>query len=605
MSKYDVAIRIGALTDAYKHGLADARNGTARFAAQAKADIDGIKRAWTSVAGKLATIGLGIGAMKLVAESARVDKSLIRVRQTAGATAEQAKSLRKELFLMGQETGNSFEGLMEGFNSLVQSGQTWDQAKSTISAINTAMAVTDAQSSVLARGLTIAAEAFDFDLSKPGLALALLDKMTLAGRSGNSELEHLSDIFAQIGVNAKSAGLSFDGTLAFVETLSMAEPDPSRLGTMADASLRIFNDLKKMRKTQAQTGIRFFDAAGERRDAFSVYADIKAKYDKLATDEQQAQFMGRVFEGGDIRTMHGLRTLMKGDTIARGQQLVRQIESASGTLERDLPEALRNSVDQAARLKNVMRETGEKFARPVNKALADMIEQGLKSKDKGGLGLGGGDILGGGLAIGLTGWLLSRVGKRAGSSMLSRFLGGAGGLAAGVAEGKAVEAATGVTPVFVTNWPSGGLAGLSGGGGGGGLSGGRWQEYFGMGGAAGKAARLPWWKLGGLSAGGGGILSKIVGVAGPVGLAASATYEIEKLLGGITNVISKGVYQNVEEAIFDMFAGGKIGKAAKAIANNTNVNVTIQGNGKVLADTSSTSGTSRTSINTLSHGMIE
>jgi hypothetical protein len=34
-----------------------------------------------------------------------------------------------------------------------------------------------------------------------------------------------------------------------------------------------------------------------------------------------------------------------------------------------------------------------------------------------------------------------------------------GKTAAGIAEGKAVEAATGVTPVFVTNWPAGGAGG--------------------------------------------------------------------------------------------------------------------------------------------------
>ena len=33
------------------------------------------------------------------------------------------------------------------------------------------------------------------------------------------------------------------------------------------------------------------------------------------------------------------------------------------------------------------------------------------------------------------------------------------GLATGIATGKAVEAATGVTPVFVTNWPGGGYDG--------------------------------------------------------------------------------------------------------------------------------------------------
>ncbi|WP_241085729.1 hypothetical protein [Candidatus Vondammii sp. HM_W22] len=42
---------------------------------------------------------------------------------------------------------------------------------------------------------------------------------------------------------------------------------------------------------------------------------------------------------------------------------------------------------------------------------------------------------------------------------------GLGGAAAGIATGKAVEAATGVAPVFVTNWPGGGMLGGGIGGG--------------------------------------------------------------------------------------------------------------------------------------------
>jgi TP901 family phage tail tape measure protein len=49
----------------------------------------------------------------------------------------------------------------------------------------------------------------------------------------------------------------------------------------------------------------------------------------------------------------------------------------------------------------------------------------------------------------------ARVMKGAGG--LKGLIGGMGSTAAGVAQGKAVEAATGVMPVFVTNWPAGGM----------------------------------------------------------------------------------------------------------------------------------------------------
>jgi len=66
----------------------------------------------------------------------------------------------------------------------------------------------------------------------------------------------------------------------------------------------------------------------------------------------------------------------------------------------------------------------------------------------------------GGLATGLGAYGLAKIfqGGLAGLRVM-KGLRGLGGTAAGIATGKAVEAATGVAPVFVTNWPGDGLLG--------------------------------------------------------------------------------------------------------------------------------------------------
>jgi TP901 family phage tail tape measure protein len=589
--KHDVAISIIANSAGMRAGLNEARTGIRRFSAQASSDLDSLKRAFGSLQGKLAAIGVAFGTYRIINESAKLDKQLTQVRLTAGATVTDAKKLRGELYALAQETGNSVENLTAGFGSLIASGQTWAQARSTIDGINTAMAVSGANSQTLANGLTVAATAFNFDLSKPGMALELLDKMTVAGRQGNAELENLSDIFGRVGVNASSAGMSFEGTLAFIEALSMVQKSPERLATLADSTLRIFTNLQYMRRVQSTTGIKFFDEKGSQRDAMAVMQDIKARYSAMRSEEAKANFLGTVFKGADLDTIKGLRALLSGDMLNTGEKFARQIERASGTLRRDLGDATDNAIDQAARLKVAMGRVGDAFAKPINRTIANLAEYALKPTEEGGAGMSGGSMIGGAAALGLTSWLVGRTVGRNLPGPLKKLMGGVGSTAAGVAEGKALEAATGVMPVFVTNWSGaqGAFGGIMGGQSGNGLD----PNLITFGGAAAAGGK-------GMA---GGILGKILGFAGPAALAGVAAYQAEALISGSVAAMSKGKYANVEEAIYDMFAGGKIGKAFDA--NKTTVNVTVNTDGRVLAETSSTNGASETKVNTLRRGRLK
>lgn len=75
----------------------------------------------------------------------------------------------------------------------------------------------------------------------------------------------------------------------------------------------------------------------------------------------------------------------------------------------------------------------------------------------------GGAVAGLAAIAGYGGYRLLR-GGIAGAPFLKRLLRGGAGDVAGIAEGKLVEKVSGVTPVFVTNWPAGGFGGGVGGG---------------------------------------------------------------------------------------------------------------------------------------------
>lgn len=423
------------------------------FGSVARREFDHIKNAANSLQGKLAALGVSFGAVMLIKQSAELDKGLIRIGQTAGETRVGITGLRAEFFRMGKETGQSVDSLKQGFDNAVQAGLNFKEALPVTDAVSKAMAVTGASADQLTAGLTVAATAFQFDLAQPGKALTLLDKMTVAGRQGNAELENLSSIFARVGVNASRAGMGFDQTLGFIEGLSLLERQPERLATLADSTLRLFTNIQYMQRAQKVTGVKFFDAAGGRRDPLAILTDIKTKYDAFKTDQQRSQFMGMAFKGVDIDTQKGLQALLTGDLLRRVYEINRNITQASGTIVKGLPDAIKNAVDQTGRLKTELRRAADGFIQPLNEGITRGIKKLLDAKKDGGLELSGKEIAGYGAATAAVAYM----GYRLTGGALKKLLGSLGQTGVGIGEGKAIEYATGVTPVFVVNMPGGGL----------------------------------------------------------------------------------------------------------------------------------------------------
>jgi TP901 family phage tail tape measure protein len=457
MSNRDISLTAKLYADASRMtaGLLNGERGIKKFTQSAKREFESLKTSLTSVEGKLASLGVTIGVTASIMQSAKLDKSLTQIGQTAGASQADVANLRKELFRMSQETGQGLDDLKDGFNNAVQSGLRFKEALPVIDATNKAMAVTGANADMLTSSLTVASTAYNFDLTQPKKALNILDQMTVAGRLGNAELENLSSIFARVGPNAASAGLGFNQTLGFIEGLSQIERQPERLATLADSTLRLFNNLNYMKDAQKATGVKFFNKDGSRRDALEVIAEIKQQFDKLDTDKQRALFVQKAFGKADLDTIKGMRVLLSGEMLNTIKGFSKEIESAGGTLERDLPKAISNSVDQVGRLKGVLRNAADDFAKPINEAITGATKFALDKKENGGLGMDGQDLLmaGGGAALATV--LTAKFGAKA----IKGIAGKVSGLGSGVATGKALETAAGVTPVYVVNMGEGGMGG--------------------------------------------------------------------------------------------------------------------------------------------------
>jgi TP901 family phage tail tape measure protein len=454
----EVALRITANNRDFLRKMQGSRKSVAQFSDTTTRGFKSIKNSSTSLTRAFASLGLTISATMAIVTSAKFDKQLTKIAQTAGVAQDNINDLRGSLFDMARQTGQSLKSLTSGFDDLIQAGLNWDEARATIEAINRAMAVTGAEAKTLASGMTVAAEAFQFDLSNPQLAVRLLDQMTVAGRLGNAELADLSGVFSRIGINAKTANLSFSETLGLVERLSLIEKNPERLATLVDSTLRLFTNQAYLTKAAKAAKVSFYDADGERRAALDVLDDIAKKYKGIKKDINKDRAIQQLFGQADLDTIKGLRALLSGETLNEVRKMAEQISSASDVIQKDLPGAISNSIDQAARLKSVLREAADGFSRPINRAISNVIKYVLDKKEAGGLEASGTDLmLGAGAAVG--GALLA---KRYGGSMIKGLTGKLGNIAGGVATGKALEQAAGVLPVYVVNMPAS-LGGMPGG----------------------------------------------------------------------------------------------------------------------------------------------
>lgn len=457
-----LAARLHLESRQWMQGLSHAQQGTRGFVNKAKSEFAQLRGFMDSTTGTLAKLGLGFGVVNTIMSSAKTDQALTNIRQTAGLSIQQVGKLRTELHAMSQETGIGFDSLRDGFGQLAAGGLEFGQALPTIDAINKSMRVTSSEATTLAEALQSAQANFGFDLTKPGQSLELLDKMTVAGRAGVVEIEHLAGVFGTAASEAKAAGLTFDQTLALFEGMGTLTTR-DRVGTLVASTLRLFTNSNYMREAQKATKVNFFDPkTNARRNPLDILTDIKAEYDKLGTEKEQFAFISRAFGKADLDTIKGINSAMADGRIKQIRDISAAVGAAAGTTLKDLPEAMSNSVAQAGVLRQTLATVGDQVAIPINKALADTIQKLTGSKESGGLGLDGWDLIGGGVLAAGGAYAGGRAAKGALGKILQQLGGGSVSLGAGVVAGQALQQAGAATPVYVVGAAPGLFAGIGG-----------------------------------------------------------------------------------------------------------------------------------------------
>jgi hypothetical protein len=240
---------------------------------------------------------------------------------------------------------------------------------------------------------------------------------------------------------------------ALVATLAQGGIQGSSAGTSIAAFFR-----------QAVKVKEFKDANGNLKSTVEIIDILQGRLGKLG-EAERLEKLNKLF--GDEGARVALNLMREG--AGSYEEMVAQMAKAV-PLQDKLKERMKGFNAQLDGLKGTGKSTIAALFTPALDPLTTLISKtnewtgalGEAAMKNEGLATGASYA---GLAAMLGGVLYGgyQIAKGTGSGVkMLKALKGAGGDAAGIAKGKAIEAATGVTPVFVTNMPEGGIGGAAG-----------------------------------------------------------------------------------------------------------------------------------------------
>lgn len=439
---------------------------------------DEVKRhfsdAWIEIGKGAAAMHYGLGAMRdAIKPAADLEEAMLAVRSNLGSNAIAAKDLNDQLKLVADTSSLIADRtrvsqvdatLMQ--NELLKGGM--DQKdmvgdKGSAMATATLSTLSNMDSSTAATSVVNIGSMFDLHGKEYN---ELADNLVRIDDAAATSIPKLVYGLQQSGFSAKALGETAKSTAI---ALAMLSP----LGEMAGTSLNRMLQNTTGKTPQSQKLMLQMGLADEKDGKFhSKFYDngkfigiaksldlIKTKLGEVKDDGERLRLAEKIFgeEGG--------RAALAAFLAGKGYKEIEENAKNSYSAAQKLTITMSGMNAQADRMKNTFAQLAATTFDPLKTSLTDLfksVTEGLAdmnalAKDHPGVASTASVIAGGAAAAGGT-YALWKLLKGGGSMV--KGLRAMGGTAVGVAEGKALQAATGVTPVFVTNF-----AQMTGGGG--------------------------------------------------------------------------------------------------------------------------------------------
>ncbi|MBS4188654.1 phage tail tape measure protein [Bacillus sp. FJAT-49705] len=265
-------------------------------------------------------VGLGTAAVKAGAD---FEEGMSRVSAISGATGKDFTDLRDLAKQLGADTKYSATEAASGMEFLAMAGF---KTKDILSAMPGMLDLAAAGALDLGRAADIASNilsAFNIDAGKAGHVADVLAK---AAASANTNVEQLGEGMKYLAPAANSLGWTLEDSTAAMMALGDAGIQGSLAGqAFASSLVRLANPTKRMGKVIKNTGMEFFDAAGNMKSMPEVIKELEIGL-KGMTQEQKAAYLSMLF--GAEAYKHWAVLLEKGSGAL--QENVDMLEKADG-----------------------------------------------------------------------------------------------------------------------------------------------------------------------------------------------------------------------------------------------------------------------------------
>lgn len=389
-------------------------------------------------------------AYAAVKQAAALETRLTRLALTAGKSDKEIKQLNDRLWAIAQERDINIDPsqLMSAVEQIVEKTGDMDLAADNMR--NIAYAISAAGIEGADAGKMIGDMFEKFNIRSSDQMLQALDKLSNQGKEGAftlkdmaSQGERVFSAYASIGRGGADAVAEMG---ALLQMIKKGTGSPEQAATALEAYLRALNDVQTRQKL-TQAGIQLTDPQDPKRlrSAADIMKDIIKKADgetwrisSVFNGQALRAFSSATNEFNQTKAFDGLDGYL--NVVSDGKSLMNDSARVAATFE----SAVTSLITAVKKFSNgQLAEPIQKLANALNKIEPAAMENIIKNVSKAAVALGA-------LVIGKKAWDI-------GSGIFKLFSVGKGGI------GGMVASATGVQPVYVTNFDQlGSLGGLGG-----------------------------------------------------------------------------------------------------------------------------------------------
>ncbi len=448
MADLKAKVQLG-LNNKLSGGIKTAGRDMASFASGASGALSRVDRAISGTAGKLLSLGGGLGLAAAAKQTIDLEKQMTRLGTQAGVSAAEMDKLKANIFAVSRNNKIKVDPsqLLGAVDSIIERTGDMDFARENLESIAMAIQASGAEGNAIG-GLYA-------EFQKMGLgadtAMQAIDTLTLQGKNGAFTLENLAALGPRV-INAYTA-TGRNGAAALTEmgaalqVIRRGTGSSEQAATSFEALMRNLVDPTKQKKLK-DMGVSVYDTAGKFRSVTSLIEEIVTK------SKGDLSSLGTIFDSEAMRAFNSaISEFQRSGTVGSLEEFLK-MQGDGSTVMKD---SARNASTMAANLTNLKTSfqdfADDNLAAPIEK-VANVLNS--VSPEQFDTWMNGAKNVAIGLAA-LKGVTMTASALTSVAGLVKAVPGrsGAASMASGMGGG---------SPVFVTNWPAG-MGGITGGAG--------------------------------------------------------------------------------------------------------------------------------------------